>query len=348
MQRAWLGLVAVVLACDPGQPPGKKTQEGTTTLAAEAAPAADRVAVLRGVPDRARDPAVLALTVGGETICSGVVISPRLLLTARHCLRRGVFGCPADGPQVAEAIDPQEIVAMLGEDATTGRNVARGLEIIEPDTDVFCAADIAVLALDNEVGGVKPLPVRARGPAVGEKLRSVGFAGNDKILRERVDVRSVSGVEFSLVEATCLGGAGGPAIDEDTGEVVGVVARDGDCGSARNVYTRADVFAGMVETAFARISAIVFEEAVAKGATSVTLKPAKRGTKARPPTDFAGPCAAGADCGTGICIDDGSGSGSQPGYCTLLCGAGERCAPHYRCDGIAGLAEGERACLDTR
>ena len=67
----------------------------------------------------------------------------------------------------------------------------------------------------------KPLPVRTRGPAVGDTLRAIGFGlskasgeSGVKLLRDHVRVLDVSTDEFTLGEATCLGDSGGPAIDE--------------------------------------------------------------------------------------------------------------------------------------
>ena len=51
--------------------------------------------------------------------------------------------------------------------------------------------------------------------------------------------------EFLVGEATCQGDSGGPALDEASGEIVGVVSRGGpacDAANAHNIYTRTDAF----------------------------------------------------------------------------------------------------------
>ena len=308
---------------------------------------ADEVEVVQGIPDRDRDPAVVAIDIADSALCTGALVAPNVVLTARHCVARTVeqIECPAKSPQVGEQRSPQSLHILVGDDAQVAREVARGRAIVTPKGWSLCDADIAFIVLDRDVTGIDPLPVRRHGVAVGDHVRAVGYgrAGDGqpagtKLLRDHVKVMDTSDNEFVVGEATCQGDSGGPAIDETTGEIVGVVSRGGpacDGPNVHNIYTRSDVYLPLLAEALREAQSGGDDPGAGDDGDAGVHSVKDAGHKAKdaggspkkPPSDMGGACKSGHDCATGICVKDGSKE-----YCSRACGNGDRCPTHYGCE----------------
>ena len=280
------------------------------------------VEVVHGVADRNRDPAVVAIDIAGEALCTGSLIAPNVVLTARHCVSETTeqVACPARSPQIQGNRAPSTLTILGGDDAESARELAKGKAIVTPSSDELCNEDIALIQLDRDVTSITPLSVRSGDVTEGEHLRLVGFGksgdesgAGQKLLRTNVPVVSVTAHEFETGEATCNGDSGGPAIDETSGEIVGVVSRGGptcEGPDTRNIFTRAGAFASLIASA---------------------VTPAKKNAGKygkTPPADMGASCGAGSECSAGVCVRSSSGDGA---YCSRTCDAKDKCPASYSC-----------------
>ena len=349
-----LACATFVSACS--SEPSSSEPKGTAP--GEDAVKVDQVEIVRGVPDRGRDPGVVAIDVGEQGLCSGALIAADVVLTARHCVARTVeqISCPASQPQVGAERSPASLQILIGDEYGTAKVVARGKEIITPKGWSLCVADIALIVLDQPVAGVAPLDVRETGVAVGDHIRSVGFgragdgkAAGIKLLREHVRVLQASETEFTVGEATCQGDSGGPAIDESTGEIVGVVSRGGPTcagASVHNIYTRSDAHLALINEALRRAGAgdDGSDDLDAGSPGAKKHHDAGRHRKdagahgKKPPSDLGGTCKVAADCAASVCVSE---HGKQ--YCSRPCDPHDRCPAHFAC---RMATSGSRVCVE--
>lgn len=214
------------------------------------------------------------------TLCSGALVAPNLVLTARHCVSRAVTATPScdargrshNGAHLAEDADPGQIAVYVGARVRPDIDApqARAVRTLHPAGQVLCDADVAFLVLDRPISTAVVLPIRLTSSVEpGDLVVPIGFGGgptNQVGIRSarthsavlatgpasNADTGAVLGPrEFEVDVATCRGDSGGPAIDLRTGEIVGVVSRGGSCWAPGNhVYTRVDAYQNLARLAF--------------------------------------------------------------------------------------------------
>ncbi|MBX3271241.1 MAG: trypsin-like serine protease [Sandaracinaceae bacterium] len=233
------------------------------SLAGCAPPMPDATAtpIVDGTFEPAEEAVVLVTAFGAVGLCTGTLIAPNVVLTAKHCVQApGV-----DGPYPVSAL-----TVGVGSRAGATRDYrARYVDTTpgayqqSPTTglsgEIF-GVDVAVVILRAPVEGVTPIPVRRDRPddRIGQPFTAIGFGrrpDGDAGLKYRTE-----GVLESLTEAgilftqqvICSGDSGGPMIQETPERrVIGVASfgEAGNCPSRRDGYNGVWSHLGLIDRA---------------------------------------------------------------------------------------------------
>ncbi|MDP9149860.1 MAG: trypsin-like serine protease, partial [Myxococcota bacterium] len=217
-------------------------------------------AIVGGTVVEALDSPIVYLR-GSEGACSAALLSPTLVVTARHCVAQssaGAFSCTAAGDlilgnggggQIGDDLPPSSLAfyASRGSDAGAlgvGAPDAVGTQILSTHTTSACRDDLAFVVLDQPIAGLVPLPVRLDGPTrVGETVSVSGY-GLTSLKYDTLALRTRRGVPvvgigpdvpsnntqlapvraMRIAPVTCQGDSGGAILSATTGALVGIVS----------------------------------------------------------------------------------------------------------------------------
>ena len=189
--------------------------------------------------------------------CSGTLLAPKLVLTARHCVSNTSdqgFSCNKSGVGTAGGdiqgdVDPTTLYIFTGATRATkfSEAAAHGAKIFHDDGTNLCDHDLALLLLDTAITDMPYAPIRLTTNAtVSESIEAVGWGVTTDTLtpstrqqrtvnvervgpdRDDANQLDIPPHEFEVGESICQGDSGGPAFDTSTGAVVGVVSRGGN------------------------------------------------------------------------------------------------------------------------
>ncbi|HEV3189883.1 MAG TPA: trypsin-like serine protease, partial [Polyangiaceae bacterium] len=292
-----------------------------------------------------------------ETICTGTLVAPNLIVTARHCVSYttdGTYQCsltgdliagPDGGGHVGADVPAAAVEVHTGERASSAP-AALGQQILSTLSLTSCIDDLAFVVLDQA------LAVPVAGLRIGKQTRvgeAVTLAGygmqEDGIFdwhthpRKKLPGQLIAAVGPDAAKGTvpvsiprtfeirgasvCDGDSGGPALSEKTGAVVGVYSNRAsfDCSSpeSSHTYTNLSTFGWLATQAFA-----------AAGAQPVREPPGLAMGEV---------CQQAADCEHGDCAAGSDGTAR----CTVACGAVAPCPTGYSC--LAGADAGGKFCM---
>ncbi|CAN5921977.1 hypothetical protein BH11MYX4_BH11MYX4_47270 [soil metagenome] len=301
--------------------------------------------VIGGEPSTVAQNAVILIeaTLGDASYsCSGTLVAPNLVLTARHCVSATVEagiscsdkGAPLQNGTFGADTPASDLTIYTGLDARKrGRAGAApdavGTALVHDPSAVLCNADVAFIVLDRKLPG-RTAPLRvASGAALHEKLTLVGWGleksgelPNERAQRSGITVTFIgprifdtstnaglADSEFMTGESICSGDSGGPMFAA-SGALVGVVSRGGggNISPTNDASTCIGTYVTSIFTHLANMGPLVARAFAAAGAPLRTEND-------KPKSNAGAACTQSFDCVSDACV---------AGFCRAEC-ASEEC-----------------------
>jgi hypothetical protein len=296
-----------------------------------------------------------------STWCTGAVVAPTLVLTARHCLfnyksgPNNIVKCDEQGSvsQVYDSFDPRKLTVSTGKER--GPNLvpeAVGVDIYSSDDLDLCLNDVALLEVDTPLSQPIVSMRLDEPPRPGERGVLVGWGANEgdvdakrpplsKRRQRELEVltvgpknftpdggttRYIEKATFVATEGGCQGDSGGPLLSTETGAVFGVMhamqTPDPSQGLESDIAI-ADCLGGFTVLHRLDVQAEWIRSAFRKVGAAPWIEN-------RPvPRELGESCELGDDCVSGLCIRAG-----ESAFCSVHCDDAA-CPDGMQCVGAA-------------